>query len=114
MNDQLMQGPDLTSRLVSVLTRFRHQPVAFMGDIDAMFHQVRVPDNQRDFLRFFWWPDSLLDEAPAEYQMNLFGAVSSPSCSNFALRQAADDAEKHVGSETADVLRNNFYVDDCL
>ena len=87
-----------------------------MGDIDAMFHQVQVPDNQRDFLRFFWWPDGLLDEALAEYQMNvhLFGAVSSPSCSNFALRQAADDAEKHVGSETADVLRNNFYVDDCL
>ena len=116
LNDQLMQGPDLTSRLVGVLTRFRHQPVAFMGDIDAMFHQVRVPHNQRDFLRFFWWSDGLLDEAPAEYQMNvhLFGAVSSPSCSNFALRQAADDAEKHVGSETADVLRNNFYVDDCL
>ena len=52
LNDQLMQGPDLTSRLAGVLTRFRHQPVAFMGDIDAMFHQVRVPDNQRDFLRF--------------------------------------------------------------
>ena len=51
-----------------------------------------------------------------EYQMNvhLFGAVLSPSCSNFMLRKAADDAEKIVGTEAADVLRKNFYVDDCL
>ena len=46
--------------------------------------------------------------------VHLFGTVSSPSCSYFALRRAADDAEKVVGQETADVLRKNFYVDDCL
>ena len=42
-----------------------------------------------------------------------FGAVSSPSCSGFALRRAADDAEKIVGPETANVQGKNFYVDDC-
>ena len=45
---------------------------------------------------------------------HLFGAVSSPSCSNFPLRKAADDTEKIVGAEAADVMRKNFYVDDCL
>ena len=116
MNDQLLQGPDLTNRLVGVLTRFRQGPVAFMSDIDAMFHQVRIPEGQRDLLRFLWWPDGDLTKNLEEYQMNvhLFGAVSSPSCSNFALRRAADDAEKIVDPETADVLRKNFYVDDCL
>ena len=116
LNDQLLQGPDLTNRLVGVLTRFRQNPVAFMGDIDAMFHQVRVPEDQRDFLRFLWWPGGDFTQDLAEYQMNvhLFGAISSPSCSNYALRRSADDAESVVGSETADVLRKNFYVDDCL
>ena len=40
-----------------------------------------------------------------EYQMNvhLFGAVSSPSCSNYTLRKAAVDSETTVGAETADV-----------
>ena len=115
LNDQLLQGPDLTNRLVGVLTRFRQGPIAFMGDINAMFHQVRVPEGQRDLLRFLWWPDGDLTQNLEEYQMNvhLFG-VSSPSCSNFVLRRAADDAEKVVGSETANVLRKNFYVDDCL
>ena len=47
-------------------------------------------------------------------KFHLFGAVSSPSCSNFALRKAADDAEEIVGTKAVDVLRKNFYVDDCL
>ena len=116
LNDQLLQVPDLTNRLVGVLTRFRQGPIAFMGDINAMFHQVRVPEGQQDLLRFLWWPDGDLTQNLEEYQMNvhLFGAVSSPSCSNFALRRAADDAEKVIGSETANVLRKNLYVDDCL
>ena len=106
LNDQLLQGPDLTNRLVGVLTRFRQGPVAFMSDIDAMFHQVRVPEGQRDLLRFLWWPDGDLTQNLEEYQMNvhLFGAVSSPSCSIFALRKAADDAEEAVGPETANEI----------
>jgi hypothetical protein len=53
LNDKLLQGPDLTSSLVGVLSRFRQHPVAFMSDVEAMFHQVRVPEDQEDFLRFF-------------------------------------------------------------
>ena len=30
LNDQLMQGPDLTNSLVGVLTQFRQEPIAFM------------------------------------------------------------------------------------
>ena len=99
LNDQLFPGPELTNRLVGVLARFRQEPIAFIGDIEAMFHQVRVPKYHRDFLRFLWWPDGDLSRDLEEYQMNvhLFGAVSSPSCSNFALRRVADDAENHVG-----------------
>ena len=35
----LLQGPDLTNKLVGVLSRFRHEPVAFTADIEAMFLQ---------------------------------------------------------------------------
>ena len=42
LNDQLLQGPDLTKTVVGVLMRFREEPVAFMADIKAMFYQVRV------------------------------------------------------------------------
>ena len=116
LNDQLMSGPDLTNSLVGVLTRFRQEPVAFMADIEAMFHQVQVPDDQRDFLRFLWWPDGNLELPIQEYQMtvHLFGAASSPSCCNFALKETAKDTEPESGPLAADTIRRHFYVDDCL
>ena len=78
LNDELFPGPHLTNRLVGVLTRFHQEPIAFIRDIKAMFHQVRVPEYHRDFLRFLWWPDGDLLRDLEEYQMNvhLFGAVS--------------------------------------
>ncbi|KAK3735237.1 hypothetical protein QZH41_008431 [Actinostola sp. cb2023] len=91
-------------------------PIAFMADIEAMFHQVRIPENQYDFLRFLWWPDGNLDAELQEYQMtvHLFGAVSSPSSANYALRKICDDNESEYDSEVTDTIKRNFYVDDCL
>ena len=40
--------------------------------------------------------------------------VRFPENKEQVLQRATDDAEKIVGPETADVLRKNFYVDDCL
>ena len=116
LNDQLLQGPDLTNSLVGVLTRFRQEPVAFMGDIEAMFYQVLVPAEQRDFLRFLWWPHGDMNGTLVEYRMTVhpFGAVSSPSCSNFALRKTANENEAEVGMAAAETMCRNFYVDDCL
>ena len=63
-----------------------------------------------------WWPDGDLEKENGEYEMHvhLFGALSSPSCANFALRQTATDNESKHGTETADILRKDFYVDDLL
>ena len=55
LNKQFIAGPDLTSQLVGVLTRFREKHIAYMANIEAMFHQVRVPENLRSLLRFLWW-----------------------------------------------------------
>ena len=48
----LKTGPDLLNQLVGILLRFRTGRVAVAGDIRAMFHQVRVPEKDRDSLRF--------------------------------------------------------------
>ena len=55
LNKELLPGPDLTNQLVGVLTRFRTEEVAFMADIEAMFHQVHIPEKERSFLRYLWW-----------------------------------------------------------
>ena len=116
LNDQLLQGPDLTNNLVGVLTRFRQEPVALMADVESMFHQVHVSPNDCDALRFLWWPNNDLNSEPEEYQMmvHLFGATSSPSCANFGLRRTAEDNCQEFSKEAVDSVKDNFYVDDCL
>ena len=52
MNDNLLQGPDLTYRLVGVLLRFRREEVAIQTDIKSIVHQVKFSAKDRDLLRF--------------------------------------------------------------
>ena len=102
--------------MVGVISRFRQEPVALIADVEAIFNQVRVPDNDRNLLRFLWWPGGNTEQPRKEYRMSthLFGATSSPSCANYALRQTAKDDEDHTTRHVVDTINNNFYVDDCL
>ena len=115
LNDQLLQGPDLTNSSVGVL-RFQENPVVVMADIEVMFHQVRVTTNDYDALRFLLWPNHDLNAELEEYQMlvHLFGTMSSPSCANFALRKTGADNTTDFDPSISDIVKKNFYVDDCL
>ena len=37
----------------------RQKKYAVMSDVEAMYHQVIVPEEQRDALRFLWWADGV-------------------------------------------------------
>ncbi|XP_064638317.1 uncharacterized protein LOC135494330 [Lineus longissimus] len=116
LNDQLLQGPNLTNSLTGVLLRFRQGEVAITADIESMFYRVRVPAHKdANFLRFLWWQDGDPSKPMIECQMLvlIFGAASSSSCSNYALRKTADD-HKDGFAEAASTIQSNFYVDDCL
>ena len=97
LNDKLLQGPNPTNSLIGVLLRFRQGPIAIMGDIEAMFHQVRVRREDRDLLRFLWWVDGDLNKAPVVCRatVHIFGATSSPSCANAALRATAEENKEN-------------------
>ncbi|XP_068229468.1 uncharacterized protein [Palaemon carinicauda] len=65
LNGLLLQGPDMMNSLLGVLVKFRGGLFDYTGDISTMFYQVRVPEHQRDYLRFFWWENSF-DEEPKD------------------------------------------------
>lgn len=112
----MLQGPDLTNKLLGVLLRFRQGSVAVMGDIEAMYHQVRVDPGDRDALRFLWWKDGNPDKEVVEYRMavHLFGGIWSPSAANYALRKTAHDNQNNFDHRVVEIVHKNFYVDDCL
>ena len=115
LNMELLQGPPLMNNLVGVLCRFRKECVAFTCDIQKMFYQFRVNEEHRDYLRFLWCINGNFDVEPVQYRMrvHIFGAVSSPNCAGFGFRQIAADHEE-LGSDVADFICKDFYVDDGL
>jgi hypothetical protein len=101
INDELLQGPDLTNRLLGVMLRWRRESIAMMADIESMFYRVRVQKEDCDMLRYLWWPNGNLNEEPVDYRMlvHIFGSLSSPSCANFALRKTALNSSQKYGEE---------------
>ena len=45
INKALLSVPDLTNQTVGVLLRFREEQIAVTGDFEAMYHEVKVPEN---------------------------------------------------------------------
>ncbi len=106
LNHQLLQGPNLTTSLVGVITRFRQEGIAFMGDVEAMFHHVRVHEEDSDLLRFLWWPHRDYNGDLLEHIMvvHVFGATYLPSCASYALRKYAEDHGTLFKLDVADAV----------
>ncbi|XP_028413784.1 uncharacterized protein LOC114536629 [Dendronephthya gigantea] len=83
LNDHLIAGPDLLNSLIGVFMRFREEKIALSADIEAMFNQVAVPEDDH--------------------------AKCSPTCSNYALlRNAKDNSQLYP--ETAAAIERTFYM----
>ena len=80
-----------------------------------MFHQFIVREEDRDYLRFLWWPNGDVSQYPKEYRMkvHLFGATSSPGCASYGLKHMANE-DKEIYPSAAQFITHNFYVDDGL
>ena len=114
LNDNLLQRPDLTNSLVGVFLHFRQEPIAIVGNIKSMFYQVFMSEQDRDALRFLWYPDGNLKKAPVDHCMNvhIFGSTSLPSAAAFALQRVAEDNASNEDLFLVEMVLKNFYVDD--
>ena len=102
LNKEVLQGPDITNNLVGILLRFIEEQVAVMGDIERMFHQVRVSNKYGDALRFLWWKNGEIGGEIGVYRMcvHLFKGVWSLSCASLTLRCMVHDHRMDFPEET--------------
>ncbi|XP_075255223.1 uncharacterized protein LOC142347943 [Convolutriloba macropyga] len=113
LNDKLLAGPDLFRNMLGILLRFRQGAIAIQGDIEAMFMQIGVRQQDRRYLRFMWRQPNSPELEVYEYQRHIFGARDSPACANFVLQQTAkDDIEDHPNS--LEIIQRTFYMDDMV
>lgn len=82
-------------------------------DIEKMFFQVRVKEEDQSAFRFLWRrPGS--GGPPLEYQMmvEIFGAASSPTSCALVLRQTGKDNPAY--DDVSEKIITNFYVDNYI
>ncbi|XP_055714374.1 uncharacterized protein LOC129808613 [Phlebotomus papatasi] len=111
LNDCLKACPVVQPTLISVLWRFRMNEVAVTCDIVKMYLQVMMHPQHQDFHRFVWKEeDELID---FRFTRVCFGVAASPFLATRVLNQIAED-EGQKFPLAKPVLKENFYVDDCL
>ena len=113
LNSQLLQGPDITSRLTTVLLRFRMGEIGFSADIESMFYAFHLPEKDKDFVRFFWWKrnDPRKELVCYRATRHVFGNKSSPSLANIGLKYAVINSPVTT-NKAKNFVNRNFYVDD--
>ncbi len=102
-----MIGPDLLNSQVGTIVRFRQGRVALSADVEAMFLQVKVKDEDQQVLRFLWREDPSDEVEVLQFTRHPFGLNSSPTIANYALQRTADNFKNF--SAAANAVLRSFY-----
>nr|XP_042896604.1 uncharacterized protein LOC122269090 [Parasteatoda tepidariorum] len=113
LNNALHAGPRLQPELFSLLLKFRTFKVAFTADIEKMFRQIRIHEEDTDYQRILWRFKP--DEEIQIYRLLTvtYGTACAPYLTVKTLQQLAKDKEKAF-PDASRVLKEEFYVDDLL
>ena len=111
LNNALLTGPDLLANLLEIILRFRKHPVGVLADIEGMFMQVAIREEDQSALRFLWLKDGIVRQY--QYARLIFGATCSPSCAIFTLHRCAADLSDRF-PDVYEAVLNNFYMDDFI
>jgi hypothetical protein len=109
INDHIQTGPTVINELVAVVHRFRQYDYAVTGDIKEMLLQVRVPPEEREYLRFLWYEAGKV--VIYWNRVHLFGKCDSPCVAMAAIfLQALKHKDKF--SEAFETISKASLVDD--
>ncbi|UYV70791.1 hypothetical protein LAZ67_8000627 [Cordylochernes scorpioides] len=113
LNDFLHTGPKLQHDIFNILVKFRTNPIAFTGDIEKMYRQIKVNSSDLDFQRIFWRNSPL--ESLLEYRLLTvtYGMSCAPYLAIRTLMQLATNKEL-LFPEASKIIKTDFYVDDLL
>lgn len=111
LNDLLLVGPTIQGKLFLHLIRFRTYKYVITADIEKMYRQILVHEDDRRFQLVLWRENGVLKS----YQLNTltFGVSSAPFLAIRTLQRLAED-EGHLYPRAAEILKQHLYVDDLL
>lgn len=97
--------------MFSHLIRFRTYKVVVTADIEKMYRQVLVHEDDRKYQQILWRRNNKIET----FQLNTltFGVSSSPFLAIRTIQKLADD-EHDAHPKAAEILKTHLYVDDLL
>nr|XP_012136801.1 PREDICTED: uncharacterized protein LOC105662013 [Megachile rotundata] len=112
LNDTLHTGPKVQEDLLYILLRFRLYRYVITGDIEKMYRQFLVREEDRKYQRILWRDSS---DRITTFQLKTvtFGLLAAPLLAIRSLVQLAHD-ERHRFPTASNILLRDFYVDDLL
>ncbi|XP_028160091.1 uncharacterized protein LOC114352628 isoform X3 [Ostrinia furnacalis] len=111
LNDLQFIGPRLQNDIFSILLRFRQYYWVASADVEKMFRQTLIHEDQRN-LQLILWRESSSDPIDV-YRLNTvtYGTASAPYLSMRCLQQVAQECDDEKISR---IIKEDFYVDDLI
>ncbi|XP_032690711.1 uncharacterized protein LOC116853661 [Odontomachus brunneus] len=113
LNRHLLVGPNLVPLLADVLLRWRQHRFVFVTDIEKMYRQVRVHEDDRRFQRILWRESDRTDIQEFALSTVTYGLACAPYLAVRVLQQLAGDEGSRF-PKGALALARDAYVDDIL
>ena len=114
LNSILMKGPNILNCLFETLVRWRTWPVAFVGDIEKMYHNVETGDVEAHVRRLLWRSYET-DRAPDVYVFRTVTFGDKPAgCIVMSALRATAEMFRSVSNEAANIIIRDSYMDDIV
>ena len=113
LNDMLLPGLNLYPLLTDFLISFKMHPIGMSSDVSKMFHEVGLHPEDRDLHRYIHGEVASGQLKDMRMTSVTFGVTSSHFLATQVLNQVALDHQDEY-PRAAQIVRSNFYVDDCL
>lgn len=112
LNSMLLIGPDLLTNLTGILFKFRERPIAVGGDIEKMFHQIRIVKEDQEAQRCLWRDETGKIRTYVMTVM-IFGASCSPSTAQYVKNL---NASRYTSQDprAVNAIIHRHYVDDFI
>ncbi|NEV48947.1 hypothetical protein EUZ93_00110, partial [Wolbachia pipientis] len=113
LNDALYKGPTIQADLFALLIQFRGYKYVLCADVEKMYRQILVDKEQRSLQSILWREDPKDELHEFELNTVTYGTKPASFLAVRCLHQLAE-VEKVNYPRAAEVLCNNFYMDDLL
>lgn len=113
LNDVLHVGPTLQADLMTLILNWRLYRIVFNGDIEKMYRQILIHNDDLPFQRILFRPDPQGPVKDYSLKTVTFGVSCAPYLAIRTLRQLAIDSQEEF-PQAARILQKETYVDDIL